>query len=302
MPLSSLIDLSGSDDSNEILNEDSIPLIDSYDEKWQDSPYNVDYENLKICESSDYSTIDPIPNTDDSISIDYGTLNENQVSQGDVFDKSLHDFPLNNSDDSMLLGNSDNIFINPIPSIQDNPSSDDDILNIDKRLLYNVYDQSCEDFHLNDYLDKSMICGVPNNEDSEVSGASHRSNEIESDQNPNGTSNRDEDTKGVEYLLSVCRSYDPKQLLVLSNIKSDILQKISLKHLISSDKNAEIVHEITARFEILFSLVSLKGKSLQQESIKKNSTLRDRENDPDLDKLKRKRSKYKSYYLLLYYL
>ncbi|MEN2498884.1 MAG: hypothetical protein MHMPM18_003138, partial [Marteilia pararefringens] len=80
------------------------------DQSLQGSSFN-NSNDMMILGNSDNILIDETSNIEDSISADYRIQNENQISQGEVSDQSLQDSSLNDSDDTMILGNSDNILI-----------------------------------------------------------------------------------------------------------------------------------------------------------------------------------------------
>ncbi|MEN2498145.1 MAG: hypothetical protein MHMPM18_002463, partial [Marteilia pararefringens] len=230
----SSIDLSSSDDLNEILNEDSISQIDSYDKKWQDSPYNIDYENLKICKNSDLNSTDA-----NFSSYGYASADSNQI--------------------------------------------------IDTNTVYpgNYNDKKLEDLLPNNILEISMSDGIRNFDESEVSGACLPLNKTEYVHNSNGTSNGDEDTKGIDYLLTKGRinNFSPRPNMRYT--KKDWVQKLLARNMTSSHYTPTIFERIKARFKELFTLLHLGDRKLDYNYLK--PSLKDGINKYDFENLIYKR-------------
>ncbi|MEN2499115.1 MAG: hypothetical protein MHMPM18_003357 [Marteilia pararefringens] len=258
--------------SNRILDSNTVLSENYNDEKLKDFLSNDNSEN------SPNNYIDPIPIIDDSISNDYRTLNVNQILQGEVCDQTLPIFISNDYDNSMILGNCDNILIHRGPNMQDNTKSDD-IFNIDSSILVDFNDESMQNFLSNNDLGKSIICGISNFDKLGVSRDCHQLNKTESDHIPNGRSNRDEDTKGIDYLFGKC---------MLSRFNREFN-----RNKILGDNTLEIMDNIKVQYETLFGLVYLEDKTLDSQFLNTSCSFKEGKNYGDLELLKHKRSNYK---------
>ncbi|MEN2497425.1 MAG: hypothetical protein MHMPM18_001806 [Marteilia pararefringens] len=194
-------DLKESFDPDQILLEDCDPLSNISDD-------------LMILENSDNTLVDPISHINDNISQDYGILKENQISQDKVSDQPLPDCPLKNLMNQQFMG------IQTIIQYGYTGADSNQIHDLNQGLSANHNEQSwhdflsdhnfhnsisCENSDINsDYLDNSMIREIQNNDESKVSVACHQLNKTEPEHNIVGTSKRDKDTEGTDYISAKC--------------------------------------------------------------------------------------------------